>query len=123
VAACNSPVSLDPTRLGSVHKRRQPADLSLVALEPGRVDLSFKGEVLLMQRDFLSAWFVAMMELAHEAGDRDVGADELTTSRSAASFTIAQSRHRVQHGSVPPRGSRLEIRPLELDPDRHLRRG
>jgi hypothetical protein len=43
-----------------------------------------------MERDFLSAWFVAMMELAHDAGDRDVGADEITNSRSAASFTIAR---------------------------------
>jgi hypothetical protein len=43
-----------------------------------------------MERDFLSAWFVAMMELAHDAGDRNLGADEITTSRSAASFTIAR---------------------------------
>ena len=48
LTARDSPIGLDPARLGSFDERREPANLPLVAFEPRGVDLPLEREVLLM---------------------------------------------------------------------------
>jgi hypothetical protein len=66
VPASDSPIGLDPARLGSLDERSEAANLSLISFESGRVNLTVKREVLLMKSDLLRSWFVTMVELAHE---------------------------------------------------------
>src|SRR5215210_3354380 len=63
--AGNSPVGLDPARLGSLDERREATSLGLVSFESGRVDLTLEREVLLMKRDFPRQWLMTVVEVAH----------------------------------------------------------
>jgi hypothetical protein len=47
----DSPIGLDPSRLGSLDERSEAANLSHISFESGRVDLPLKREVLLMEGD------------------------------------------------------------------------
>jgi hypothetical protein len=63
--AGNSPVGLDPARLGSLDERSEATSLSLIPFESGRVELPLEREVLLMKCDLLRPWLMTMVEVAH----------------------------------------------------------
>jgi hypothetical protein len=64
-SASHSPIGLDPARLGSIYERSQLANLGLISLESGRVDLFLEGEVFLMEGDLFRPWLMTM-ELARD---------------------------------------------------------
>jgi hypothetical protein len=66
VPASDSAIGLDPARLGSLDERSEAANLGLVSLESGRIDLPLEREVLLMESDLLRPRLVTMVELTHD---------------------------------------------------------
>jgi hypothetical protein len=66
VPVSDSPIGRDPARLGSLDERSEPANLSLISFESGRVDLPLEREVLLMESNLLRPRLVTMVELTHD---------------------------------------------------------